>query len=383
MINKIMVLAAVLVCLGETPALAGKGEIVFVETQVDLSSTGAAVVAYTVQYRVISGTMHGFYFEGNDRLRVRAVSEDSYALNASGKRYKLAISPAGGGKWDIVLAGGAGVSKGTLTYVFYFATDFAEAGYLAETATAEGKDLVVFNWSPVQWDEAPNQDHYTLKILTPHPVPKDRDTRQYVAENSLILTEKWVNEKFLMDYQAGPDGRLLLVFHKNRPKNRFDMRTQFYMPAEWFDFSGRSAVTGSKQSARGRRISLAAPDPRLKATSGKILLYIGMLVLLGVYTLIVKGKQKSMVMAHKGLDGIRWDSLNWTPPKLILSTFRKTGKICKDLTPPGSGLLSGPARKAHFQRHARVHGSGGISQGGVKRSPAGQSSANTGTETPG
>lgn len=30
------------------PAFAGKGEIVFVETQVDLSSTGAAVVAYTV-----------------------------------------------------------------------------------------------------------------------------------------------------------------------------------------------------------------------------------------------------------------------------------------------------------------------------------------------
>lgn len=151
-----------------------------------------------------AGTLHGFYFEGNDRLRVRAVSEDAYALDASGTRYRLDISPVGGCKWDIVLADGAGVSSGTLTCVFYFATDFAEAGYLAATTTAEGKKLAVFNWSPVQWDEAAIQDHYTLKILTSHPAPVDRDIRQYVAANGLILTEKWVNDKFRIDYQVGP-----------------------------------------------------------------------------------------------------------------------------------------------------------------------------------
>lgn len=45
-------------------AFVGKGDIVFVETEVDLQPTGAAVVAYTVQYRVLSGTLHGFYFNG-------------------------------------------------------------------------------------------------------------------------------------------------------------------------------------------------------------------------------------------------------------------------------------------------------------------------------
>ncbi|PIP38368.1 MAG: hypothetical protein COX19_13140, partial [Desulfobacterales bacterium CG23_combo_of_CG06-09_8_20_14_all_51_8] len=333
MFQKILVSAFIIFGFFAIPAFAGTGEIVFVETQVDLSATGAAVVAYTVQYRVISGMMHGFYFMGNDRLKVRAVSEDSYALDASGRRYKLDISPVSGGKWDIVLAGRAGVSSGTLTYVFYFATDFAEAGYLAETMTAEGKDLAVFNWSPVQWDEAASQDHYTLKILTPHPAPVDRDLRQYVTGNGLILTEKWVNEKFLIDYQAGPNDRLLLVFHKTRPGNHYDMRTQFYMPADWFDFSGVASVSMSGQSAKDTETHLATPEPRRKATSRKTVFYVGLAMLLAVYALIVTGKQKSMVMAHKGLDDILWDNLNWTPPKLVLGTFRKTGKICKDLTP--------------------------------------------------
>ena len=125
------------------PAMAGKGEIVFVETQVDLRNTGQAVIAYTVQYRVISGTLHGFYFLGNDRLKVRAISRDAYALDDSGNRYALSISSLPDGQWDIVLAGGKGVSSGTLTYVFYFFTNFAEAGYLEATTTDDGRELVV------------------------------------------------------------------------------------------------------------------------------------------------------------------------------------------------------------------------------------------------
>jgi len=57
-----------------------------------------------------------------------------------------------------------------------------------------------------------------------------------------------------------------------------------------------------------------------------------MAVLFIFYAVIVLSKQKSMVIAHKGLDNIRWDNLSWTPPKLVLSNFRKQGKICKDLT---------------------------------------------------
>ena len=34
-----------------------------------------------------------------------------------------------------------------------------------------------------------------------------------------------------------------------------------------------------------------------------------------------------MVEAHRGLDEVRWDRLDWTPPRLILSSFRKPGKV--------------------------------------------------------
>ena len=104
--------------------LAGKGQILFVETEVDLKQNGEAVVGYTVQWHVLSGELHGFYFEGNDRLKVGMVSGDSYAVDSSEKIYKLDISYVGSGKWDIVMANGQGVSHGTVTYVFYFITNF-------------------------------------------------------------------------------------------------------------------------------------------------------------------------------------------------------------------------------------------------------------------
>ena len=42
-----------------------KGEVFFVETDVELNSDGSAVVAYTVQWRVIGDRMRGFLFSGN------------------------------------------------------------------------------------------------------------------------------------------------------------------------------------------------------------------------------------------------------------------------------------------------------------------------------
>lgn len=67
--------------------LAGTGEVVFVEALVDLASDGSAVVAYTVQWEVVSGDLHGFYFEEQDNLRIGTVSTDSYALDSEGRRY--------------------------------------------------------------------------------------------------------------------------------------------------------------------------------------------------------------------------------------------------------------------------------------------------------
>lgn len=70
----------------------GPAEIRFVETSVDLRRDGSAVVLYTVQWAVRRGELHGFFFEGNDRLRVGMAADDSYAVDDAGRRYGLSIT---------------------------------------------------------------------------------------------------------------------------------------------------------------------------------------------------------------------------------------------------------------------------------------------------
>ncbi len=309
---------------------AGKGEIRFVETTVDLRFDGSAVVLYTIQWEVQSGEFHGFYFQNDENLRINRFSDKSYAVDSHGNRYPLSISPVSGDKWDIILANGKGVSSGQVTYVFYFETNFAQAGYLAATTNAEGKKLAVFHWAPQQWDEAYNQDHYTLKILTPHTIPKGTMPRPYVESNTLILTEKWVNGQYLIDYQRGENDRLLILFHKNNPSNMFHMRTQFYMPAEWFgDLSSGTGypselptdTTTASQTSWG-----ATPSSTPSILDRQYLIY-GLIIVIIVFLFIMQMKHRSVVKAHNSVDQIRWENLDWTPPKLVLSTFHQPGKV--------------------------------------------------------
>ena len=127
-------------------AQAGKGEIRFVETSVDLRGDGTAVVMYEIQWQVNSGEMHGFYFQGNDKLRVAMSKDQSAALDSDGNRYKLDLRKISNDKWDVLLADGKGVAAGKqLTYKLIFKTSFASAGYLGKTTSDAGRELVYFN----------------------------------------------------------------------------------------------------------------------------------------------------------------------------------------------------------------------------------------------
>jgi hypothetical protein len=109
---------------------AGKGDVYFVETDVDLNRDGSAVVAYTVQWRVVGDRLRGFVFSGNDRLRVGPFSEKSHAVDDAGNRYDLEINRMQPDVYEILLAGGQGVRSGHVTYRFWFPTNFAQAGYV-------------------------------------------------------------------------------------------------------------------------------------------------------------------------------------------------------------------------------------------------------------
>jgi hypothetical protein len=125
-------------------ALAGAGKLQFVETEVLLYPNGQARMEYTVRYKVLSGDFHGFHFGGLDRLKPYFDSDAAFGIDFNGKTYKLDIRNLGD-KYDIILANGQGVRSGEVTYKFRFGAGMVDAGYLAHTHAADGKDLIVFN----------------------------------------------------------------------------------------------------------------------------------------------------------------------------------------------------------------------------------------------
>ena len=175
-------------------AIAGEGRLQFVETEVILFPDGKASVEYVVRYAVTSGEFHGFYFEGFDRLIPHFDKENASAIDSEGNTYGLDIKRVNSTLYDIVLENGRGVSSGYVTYRFRFAANMLQAGYLASTTTADGQELVVFNWAPTQWDQP--LEHYTVKVIYPFEYTSIYTDRRYIEAELLargFATEKWMN----------------------------------------------------------------------------------------------------------------------------------------------------------------------------------------------
>ena len=62
----------------------------------------------------------------------------------------------------------------------------------------------------------------------------------------------------------------------------------------------------------------------------------------------VSRKHRSMVRAQSELDQVQWVREDWEPPKIELATFRKPGKIAKDLDPIEAGMYIGVPYKQIF-----------------------------------
>lgn len=89
-------LALLFLLLTPLYGFAGKGEIHFVETSVDLQADGSAVVLYEIQWQVTSGEMHGFYFQGNDQLKVGMAKDQAGAIDSDGNQYALDLRKLSG-----------------------------------------------------------------------------------------------------------------------------------------------------------------------------------------------------------------------------------------------------------------------------------------------
>ena len=132
-------------------AAALSSDLVSDETTVVLRLDGKATVNYRLEWNVSSGTMHGFYFQGEAFEPVWDM-ERCWADLPGGARSALSIKNLGDGKYDVVLAEGKGFS-GKAYYNLSYGGDFAAVELIGRTVSEKGEKLLYFDWAPVTWDE--------------------------------------------------------------------------------------------------------------------------------------------------------------------------------------------------------------------------------------
>ncbi|HAE22639.1 MAG TPA: hypothetical protein DCG47_10005, partial [Spirochaetaceae bacterium] len=133
---------SLLLLLGALNAHALEYDLVSTEVTLNLRPDGKAELFYRVEFNVTSGTMSGFYFQG-EAFKPAWNLERCYADLDNGQRVPLEIKDLGSGRYDIILAGSKRFS-GRAYYTFNYAGDFAAAGLIGRTTSPEHGELVYF-----------------------------------------------------------------------------------------------------------------------------------------------------------------------------------------------------------------------------------------------
>lgn len=360
------------------PLSAGATEWKFVETDLSLRPDGKATIVYRVAIDPQGMQLHGFYFQGYTG-RPHFDFSQCYALGPDGSRHALDIKDLGD-KYDVVLSGGKAIGRGQVIYVLTYGTDLATTGHLARTTSSEGGELAVLNWSPVQWDD--RLGHYTLKIYWPATVPGTEVSPEELARLKL-LTEKFMNESYKMDYFGTQrNGKYWLTqrIHWESVPVKGRLRVQEYVDASLFsslpaaarqlpaeappeayaERPARSPVRQPVYSAeRPRHIPPGVTGLRGERNPGHILVLAA--ILTGVFVVVIGAKHRSMLTASNGLKEISWLEADWTPPQIVLSSYRKTGKI-PDLEAIEAAVFLG----IPFKPHPEHRPGGDADQGGCQ-----------------
>ncbi len=331
----------------------------FVETDVVLLPDGKAIVSYTVRYNLVPGkTMLAFTLEGFDRLDPVFDNDNSWVITDDNESHGIDMVNLGGGKYDVINSNEQRLGGKYLTYKFRFVADMAAAGYLDRTTSNDGVELTVFNWAPVQWDEP--MDHYTVSINYPLSFPQESGTReeieQFLVDNH-FATEKWMNERYLIDYRVVTienSSRVQVLLHKNNPEARFKFEIQQYIADNIFnqmpdtgsidkgkeydeDYDSSEEDTGYNEWDRNYEQD--------SNSSGKKVLITALGVLFLVMLVASRKKHFSMVKAQSTLDKVNWARTDWEPPKMEIASFRKDGTVAEDLDPIEVALFVGTPYK--------------------------------------
>jgi hypothetical protein len=327
----------------------------FVETDVILSPDGEAIVSYTVRYNLIQGkTMLAFTMAGFDRINPAFDKDNCWVITEDNTSYGINIVNLGDGKFKIINSNEQRLGGKYLTYKLRFVADMAAAGYLDHTSPGDGKNLTVFNWAPVQWDES--MEHYTVSINYPLEYPQKSGTREEVEQflhDSDFSTEKWMNERYLIDYRVAMIGgtpRVQVLLHKDNPEAKFKFEIQQYIGENVFNQMSKPNApkdvdTTEKDIRPPKDNGWDRNVEQSDESSGRNVLLIALGALFLITIAAVGKKNKSMAKAQSTLDQVQWARTDWEPPTLEIASFRRDGTIAENLDDIEVALFIGTPHK--------------------------------------
>jgi hypothetical protein len=224
--------------------------------------------------------------------------------------------------------------------------------------------LAVLNWSPVQWKD--RLGHYTLKIYWPATVSSAEVKAEELARLKL-RTEKFMNASYKIDYFGTErNGKHWLTqrIHWEGVPPQGHFRVQEYVDAGLFNQVGMVELPepAPPQPRPGETRPGSSPPPKWeqpprppagvrtsrqplpagarRGAEEKVYLFLLVGLLVVVFFLVIAAKHRSMLAAADGLKEVSWLEADWSPPQIVLSSFRKTGKI-PELEPIEAAVLLG------------------------------------------
>ena len=324
MAPRLLLLAAVLLAAGAAPALA-QGAIAWVEVELALDEAGGRRSPTRP-----AGAPPGRCTASTSRARRRAPlprRRGGAARTAGTSRSRSRRSRASGGTSCSRAASAWG--PGEATYTFSYDADLAAAGLVAVTRPPDGPPLIVFNWSPVEWDEP--LEHETLVVrFASVPAPRAGTLSLEDAAAAGLRTEPWVNERYRITYRGEGDPPTLWVrFHQERVPARGEPPRPALPPRRPLRRAWRGRPERRAGGAAGRGGAAARRGPRARCWR-RATVVLPLLLALGLVSLGLAGRKlKGLARAHATAPDVLWERDDWEPPRLRLSTFRKPGKVAE------------------------------------------------------
>jgi hypothetical protein len=278
--------------------------------------------------------------------------DQCYADLGGNVRVGLSIRDMGGGRYDVVLAGGRAFS-GSAMYFLSYGGDLSGPQRIGWTKSPDYGELFYFDWAPEQWDQA--LSHRTIRIELPIVVDGETVSSDVLTQAG-FRTEPYVNRENSIDAYGskGSDGKYYLTirFHQENLAAEQTQRLQFYlkrsavpMTAGVLAESTTAAPAGSATAPSGSTTqqpaqeTTATPEAAPRPFPGPIPMSIAFAVLLALVILLYWVKSRGYNATLGKVEGIRWAGDNWIPPKLFAGTYTVKGKVDKDLHPVEVALL--------------------------------------------